>query len=66
MIKNFDKISSKVQLRVLDIHKNQMIVFGGEKPDYELKEVFRRDHMLCVRFKNGDWYHYSLKDGTWF
>lgn len=66
MTKNFDLISEKLQNRVLEIHEKQMAAFGGEKPEFELEEVFKRDNMLCVRFRNGDWYHYSLNDGTWF
>lgn len=66
MIRNFIMLSEIQQKRVLEIYDNQMSAFGGKKQDYELKEVFKKDNMLCVRFKNKDWYHYSLHDGTWF
>lgn len=66
MIKNFEKLSIQTQERVKEIHSHQMSAFGSEKPEYQLKEVFKKDNMLCVRFRNGDWYHYSLNDGTWF
>ena len=66
MIKNFEKLSIQTRERVKEIHSHQMSAFGGEKPEYQLKEVFKKDNMLCVRFKNGDWYHYLLAHGTWF
>lgn len=66
MIKNFDKLSDTQQERVLEIHENQMSAFGGHSKDRELKEVFTISGKLCVRFNDGDWYHYSLSDGTWF
>ena len=66
MIKNFEKLSIHAQERVKEIHRHQISAFGGEKPEYQIIEVFKKDNMLCVRFKNGDWYHYSLNDGTWY
>lgn len=66
MIKNFDKLSDIQQKRVLEIHENQMSAFGAHTKGRELKEVFTRCGKLCVRFNDGDWYHYILSDGTWF
>ena len=44
----------------------QMAAFGGKIKGHELQEVFIQDDLPCVRFENGDWYHYQLESKTWF
>lgn len=55
-----------IKKRVLEIYNHQMSAFGGSLPGYELKEIFKKDGFTCVKFKNGDWYHYDLSAGTWW
>ena len=66
MIKGISNFDLDIQKRVLEIYQNQMISFGGFVKGNELVEVFKKDGYVCVRFQNGDWYHYELSLGTWF
>lgn len=66
MIKGISNFDLDIQKRVLEIYQNQMIAFGGSVKGNELVEIFKKDGYVCVRFQNGDWYHYELSLGTWF
>lgn len=66
MIKGMENFNSEIQEKILSIYEIQMRAFGGNIPGHEVKEVFIQDELPCVRFKNGDWYHYILENGTWY
>ena len=66
MIKGLENFSSELQEKILEIYEMQMAAFGGKIKGHELEEVFIKNNLPCVRFENGDWYHYNLQDGTWY
>lgn len=65
-IKGIENFSDELQNRIFEIYRMQMAAFGGELKGHELKEMFIEDDMPCVRFENGDWYHYQLEEKTWY
>jgi len=66
MVKGLNKYGNEMQTRILELYEMQMRAFGGKTPERELIEVFRFDEMICVRFKNGEWYHYDIESSAWF
>jgi len=65
-VKGMENFNPKIQEKILEIYEMQMAAFGGKIKGHELKEVFIQDDLPCVRFENGDWYHYQLDSETWF
>lgn len=65
-VKGMENFSSELQDKILEIYEMQMAAFGGKIKGHELEEVFIKNNLPCVRFENGDWYHYNLQDGTWY
>lgn len=66
MIKGLNQYNEDIQKRILELYQMQVSAFGGTIKENELSEVFTRDGMICVRFINGDWYHYNLNNMTWY
>ena len=66
MIKGMENFNQEIQERILEIYNIQMDAFGGYIKGHELKEVFIQDDLPCVKFENGDWYHYNLHNATWY
>ena len=65
-VKGMENFSPETQKKILEIYQMQMNAFGGMIKGHELQEVFIQDDLPCVRFENGDWYHYQLESKTWF
>ena len=65
-VKGMENFNPKIQEKILEIYEMQMAAFGGKIKGHELEEVFIKNNLPCVRFENGDWYHYNLQDGTWY
>ena len=59
-------IDDSIVKKVKEIHHLQMSAFGGLIPGFEIKEIFKKDGYTCVKFNNGDWYHYDLTAETWW
>lgn len=66
MVKGMDNFNSEIQKKIQEIYQMQMDAFGGMVKGNDLAEVFIKDELPCVRFENGDWYHYQLDSKTWF
>lgn len=66
MDKNMSILEHDIREKIEWIHGKQMQAFGGAIKGYEIKEIFKRDGFYCVRFQNGDWYHYDLQAETWW
>lgn len=66
MIKGMANFSPEIQKKIQEIYQMQMDAFGGMIKGHDLKEVFVQDDLPCVRFENGDWYHYQLDSKTWY
>jgi hypothetical protein len=66
MIKGMENFNPEIQEKILEIYEMQMDAFGRKIKGHELKEVFVQDDLPCVRFENGDWYHYQTNSQTWF
>ncbi len=66
IVKGMENFNSEIQEKILKTYEMQMGAFGGLIKGHELEEVFIKDNLPCVRFENGDWYHYNLQDGTWY
>jgi len=65
-VKGIENFNGEIQEKIFKIYEMQIEAFGGMIKGHELKEVFIQDNLPCVRFKNGDWYHYNLNDSTWY
>lgn len=67
MIKGIEKLTEeqrKLMLKVNELHTK--IVGTDYKPGMEIIETWTdENNTVCVRLKNGDWYHYT-KNGTWY
>lgn len=66
MIKGMDDFNLEIQEKIMEVYQMQMDAFGGMIKGHELKEVFIKDNLPCVKFANEDWYHYQLDSKTWF
>lgn len=65
-VKGMENFSPEIQEKIQEIYQMQMDAFGGMIKGHDLKEVFVQDDLPCVRFENGDWYHYNLHDSNWY
>ena len=59
-------LEPEILSRIHEIYQNQMSAFGGTIQGNEIKEVFFHEGYYCVKFNNGDWYHYDLEKGVWW
>lgn len=66
MDKNRTILELDIREKIYEIYERQMACFGGVIKGNEIKEIFEKDGFPCVRFQNGDWYHYDLQAGTWW
>lgn len=45
---------------VVELHRSVYPALG------EIVEVFTKDGRQCVRYSNGEWYHYNAERQTWW
>ncbi|HHY08908.1 MAG TPA: hypothetical protein GX530_10445 [Corynebacteriales bacterium] len=67
MIKGIEKLTEKQIEHMERVNNHHTDCVGLDyKAGMEIIEAWvdERDN-VCVRLKNGDWFHY-LKDGTWY
>lgn len=36
-----------------------------EYPEIKIVSIFIKDRCICVKYNNGEWYHYN-SDGSWY
>ena len=67
MIKGMEKLTKEQVEHMKKVNKLHTDCVGLEyKEGMEIVETWiNENNTVCVRLKNGDWYHYT-KDGTWF
>ena len=67
MIKCIEKLTEKQIEHMERVNKLHTDCVGLDyKAGMKITEVWiDENNTVCVRLKNGDWYHY-LKDGTWY
>lgn len=67
MIKGIEKLSKEQKDLMLETNKEHRKIVGKDyKPGMEIKETWLdKNNTVCVRLKNGNWYHYTGK-GEWF
>jgi len=65
MIKGTEKLTPTELEFALKVNEDQKKAFGSESNDYDVTEVWKKDNVICVKLRNGDWYHY-LNNGTWY
>ena len=67
MIKGIEKLTEDQKELMLKINKLHTQIVGSDyKSGMEIIETWLdENNTVCVRLKNGEWYHYS-EDGTWW
>ena len=67
MIKGIEKLTAAQVKFMQYLHEMQKSCYSAEyQKGMEITKVkFDTNGILCVYFKNGDWYHY-LENGTWY
>lgn len=65
MIPGSEKMTTEEMDFTLKVNENQRRAFGTDSRDYEISKVWKQDGVICVKLRNGDWYHY-LNNGTWY
>lgn len=67
MIKGIEKLTKEQVEHMKKVNELHTDCVGLEyKEGMEIVETWiNENNTVCVRLKNGDWYHYT-KDGTWF
>lgn len=67
MIKGIKKLTEEQKDLMLKTNKLHTDCVGSDyKSEMEIIETWLDEkNTVCVRLKNGQWYHYS-KDGTWY
>ena len=48
--------------QVMEKHKKQCEQWREGKP----VKVFTQDGLPCVKYESGAWWHYDVKNGTWY
>jgi|ADurb_Cas_01_Slu_FD_contig_31_1604497_length_760_multi_3_in_0_out_0_2 uncharacterized protein (UPF0335 family) len=67
MIKGIEKLTEEQKDLMFRVNKLHTDCVGLDyKAEMEIVETWVDErNNVCVRLKNGDWYHY-LKDSTWY
>ena len=67
MIKGIEKLTEEQKDLMFRVNKLHTDCVGLDyKAEMEIVETWVEErNNVCVRLKNGDWYHY-LKDSTWY
>lgn len=67
MVKGIEKLTEEQKQHMARVNKLHTDCVGNDyKAGMEVVEVWVDErNNVCVRLKNGDWYHY-LKDNTWY
>ncbi len=67
MIKGIENLSGEQKELMKKINESHTEMVGRDyKAEMRITETWvNKKGVVCVRLKNGDWYHY-LNDGTWY
>jgi hypothetical protein len=67
MIKGIEKLSEEQKDLMERVNKLHTQIVGNDyKPGMEIIETWiDENNIVCVRLKNGEWYHYT-KNGEWY
>ena len=68
MIKGIEKLSQEQKDHMYKTNGFHTQIVGLDyKSGMEIIETWLdENNTVCVRLKNGEWYHYYTKDGTWW
>lgn len=65
-IKGLNKLSEEQKELMYRVNENHTSCVGNAYKDgMEIIETWIENGCVCVRLKNGDWYHYS-DNGAWY